>query len=249
MKNKLLSIGLIIFGVIFILSTLVYAESSFTVIMTPSESTIEEGREFTVTVKISNLNVDNGINSLSGVLEYDTAVFEEISESSIEGLNNWDIKYDDASGKVELTKNTFATSTQDVFQITFKTKSSISKKSGEISYKDIVASNSEEDIEATDISTSINIGSGSSDNTNTNTNTNTITANTTIAANTATNNTSANTNTNVVSSYVNTIQNTTVEDNMPKTGVDDTIMAIMFVLVAMGIFFYVRIERINREMR
>lgn len=237
---------------------------SFTATMTPSATTVKEATEFTITVKVSNLDVGaNGINSLEGYLKYDTDVFETISESSIEGLNSWAAKFDETTGKISLTKNTFVTSTQEVFQITFKTKQEVSGQSGTISYSDIVASNSETNISATDISTSISIGNASAgDGTDNTSNVTTITNNTvTINAVTSgtTNNTATNAVTNIantnettnnaVSSYVNTMTNTNSETNMPNTGVNDTVLKLIFVVVAVAIVFYIKIEKLNQDMK
>lgn len=270
MKKKILSMLIVISLMFLILATSAFA-LSFTATMKASSSTVPESTEFTITVKVSNLDVgSNGINSLSGYLKYDSEVFETISESSIEGLNSWDVTFDESTQNIRLTKNTFVTSAQEVFQITFKTKTGVSGKTGSISYSNVVASNSESDISATDISTQITIGTASegtenttgnitvisantantnvsSNNTTTNTNTIVSSVNT---INTTTNNTSNNTitNTNTVSGYVNTMTNTTAEEDMPDTGVDDTVLGLIFIVIAVAIIFYVKIEKLNKDM-
>ena len=257
--KKSLSILLIITIFVFAMTTAVSA-LSFTATMTPSATTVAEATEFTVTIKVSNLDVGtNGINSLKGYLKYDTDVFDTISESSIEGLNSWTAKYDASTGKIELTKNTFVTSTQEVLQIAFKTKSDVSGKKGAISYSNIVASNSESDISATDISTSITVGDTSSSENTTNTNSitisptiNTVTNNTTNTntntENNTTNNTSAVVN-NTVSTYNNTVTNTNSDSDIPKTGVNDTVLKLIFVAVAVALGFYIKIEKLNKDMK
>ena len=242
MKNKIFSILMISTLLVFVVGTVIANAVTFTATMTPSSSTVEESTEFTVTIAVSNLSdVDNGINALSGNLEYDTDVFDEITDTNIEALNKWKCEYDASSGKIELSKSTFVTSTQEVLQITFKTKSGVSGKKGTISYSNITASNSEDDeVTATDISTSITVGSSSSNNTSTNV----------IAANTAANNTVENNTSNTnVSTYVNTMQNTSTNDDMPDTGVDDTIMLMMFILIFAALGFYIKIEKINKEIK
>lgn len=266
--KKFLSILLMVILMIFTMTVSV-SGLSFTATMTPSATTVPEATEFTITVKVSNLDVGtNGINSLSGYLKYDTDVFDTISESSLEGLNSWNAKYDTTTGKIELTKNTFVTSTQEVFQITFKTKTGVTGKSGTISYSNIVASNSETDISATDISTAISVGTGTGTEnptnsvsnisvitantvgaSNTTNNTVNISANTTNTANNTTNNVTNNTTNNAVSSYVNTMTNTTSGTNMPKTGVNDTILMMIFGAIAVAIVFYIKIEKLNKDMK
>lgn len=256
MKNKILRIIIVFTLLVFVYMTTVNA-LSFTATMTPSKTTVAESTEFTITVKVSNLDVGSkGINSLSGYLEYNETVFETISDSSIEALNSWSFQgYSADNGKITLTKSSFTNSEEGVFQITFKTKSEVSGSSGAISFKTIEASNSESDIKASDISTSITVGTASSNTTNTantNSNSTTITPNTSTTNNTNTNtetNTNTNTNTNnSVSSYVNST-NTSSSDDIPYTGAEDTIIKIIFVLLVVAFTFYIKFERINKEMK
>ena len=262
MKNKVFSLVLIFALIVFTLTVSVSA-LSFTATMTPSATTVDESTEFTITVKVSNLDVGtNGINSLSGFLKYDTEVFDTITESSIEGLNSWSSTFDESTGKITLTKNTFVKSTQEVFQITFKTKEGVTGQSGTISYSDIVASNSETDISATEISTSITVGTAAatdSDTSNTTSNVAVVTANTvtintvtstnTTENNTVENNTTENTSNNALSSYVNTMTNTNSESDMPDTGVDDTVLFLIFATVGIALIFYIKIEKLNKDIR
>jgi len=268
MKNKILSC-VVIFALIIVLMTVSASALSFTATMTASATTVAEESEFAVKIKVSNLDVgSNGINSLNGYLKYDAEVFEAITESSIEGLNGWTATFDETTGKIGLTKSSFVTSAQEVINIAFKTKAGVSGKSGTISFSNIVASNSESDISATDISTSITIGTAEG-NGNTNTAGNTITIQPTNTSNTAnktnttniinaintntanntTNNTTNNTSNNAVSSYVNTMSNTTSDESMPETGVDDTVLMLVFVAIGVAIMFYVKIEKLNKDIR
>ena len=78
MKKKILKITTIM-----IMFTLVYVSIvnalSFTATITPSSTTVAESTEFTVKIKVSNLDVGtNGINSLSGYLKYDKDGFMSI---------------------------------------------------------------------------------------------------------------------------------------------------------------------------
>lgn len=292
MRNKIISIILIMVLSIFLMVQIVNA-ASLTVTMKPSNSTVPEATEFTVKVSVSNLDVgDNGINSLTGKLTYDSDIFETISESNIEGLNKWSAEYDEATGTIKLTKNTFVKTSQEVFQIVFKTKSDVADKSGAITFSDIVALNSEEEISATDISLSISVSEGSSsdsssdssnktsnktsnsssndtsnntvsivadsssnntssDNTSNSSSNNTSknTSNNTNSSNTSSNNTnstySANNNGVSNSSYTNT----TSEDDMPKTGVSDTLVSLMLVGIVVALVFYIKIEKINKDIK
>ena len=82
-------------------------------------------------------------------------------------------------------------------------------------------------------------------NTNKNTNTNT---NTNKAANTNTNK-AANTNNNSLSSYVNGYNQNSAGEDIPYTGVEDTIMYLIGAIIIVAIVFYIKFERINKEMK
>jgi hypothetical protein len=260
MKKKFLKIAIISVLLLFVCATIVNA-LSFTATMTPSSTTVAESTEFTVVIKVSNLDVgSNGINALSGYLKYDKDVFEVISDSSIDGLNSWSRNYSSDSGKVTLTKTTFVKSEEEVFQVTFKTKADVSGKSGKIEFTNIVASNSESEISATDISTEISIGAVSGNFANTSSNSNSslsITANpvtlNTTNTNTNTNvsaNVNTNTNTELTSGTLSYINSTnTSPEEVPYTGVEDTIMYVIVGIVVVAIIFYIKFERINKEMK
>lgn len=291
MERKILKIAIIAVLLVCVCSTLVSA-LSFTATMTPSKKVVPASTEFTVEIKVSNLDVGaNGINSLSGNIKYDKNVFETITESSIEGRNGWSHSFNaENDGKITLTKTSFVKTEEEVFQITFKTKSAedlgTENVKGLIQFTGITASNSASDITANDISVEIKIGeedtteggtaenetlqinptptpntnTNTNSNTNTNTNTNkapsiglstnksTNNTNTNAAANTN-KNTNKNTNTNVNKAAPYVSSTNTTDESIPHTGVEDTIMYLMFAVIAVAIVFYIKFERINKEMK
>lgn len=248
MKKRVLKIAIITIMLIFVYANIVNA-LSFTATMTPSSTTVPESTEFTVSVKIANLDVgSNGINSMSGYLKYDEAVFEKINESSIEGVKGWSTEYNSDGGKITLTKGTFVKGEEEVFQVTFKTKAGVSNKSGKIEFINIVSSNSETTISATDISTSITVGTEASNTGNT---TNTPGNSASIVAK-PTNNTTNNT-VNNKANYANTPEssyvNESTDEDIPYTGVEDTVMYIIGAIVVVAIIFYIKFEKINKEIK
>ncbi len=244
MKKKSLIITLIM---ILIICVLVNSASalSLTATMTPSSTTVPESTEFTVTIKVSNIDAgQNGINSLQGYLKYDTAVFETISATSIEKLNTWTPEYNAETGKIVLYTTIFVKDADEVLQITFKTKSGVNGKSGSIKLSNIIASNSESEISAADISTTITVGTAPAvGNTNTpknpitiNANTNVVNTPSVISPNVNTKNTN-NTNTNVVP-----VGNTTPEEDIPYTGAGDVAMRAIFVVLVVAAISYFKYE-------
>ena len=286
MRKKLVKITIVAIMLIWACATVVNA-FSFTVTMTPSKTNVAEESEFSVTIKVSNLDVgQNGINALSGFLKYDSEIFEPISDSNIHALNTWSPSFNPDNGRLTLTKMTFVKSEEAVFEISFKTKSGTSGKTGEISFENIFASNNVEDITTADISTRITVGTPGGSNSNNNTTENNIVENNTITNNTVENNVVENNtvNNNVVpiipntnrvnntlrnnivrnnvvrnnvarnntlsnySVYRNTANND-IEEDIPYTGVEDTVMYIIIVLLALSVIFYVKYQKINIDIK
>lgn len=249
MKKKFLKIVTIAMLLVITYATIVRA-LSLTVSMETNTTTVAEATEFTVQVKVSNLDVgENGINSLTGTLKYNKDIFEEITESSIEGLNGWSTSYEKDSGKITATKQSFVKSEEAVFNITLKTKANITGKEGVVEFADVKAFNSDSQIDAQNISVTILIGTetGNTANTTNTANVISINASSNNAANKNTNKTNNTTNTNNnVGSYINAAN--ILNDNIPNTGVKDTLGIAIFVLAVIAIIVFIRIERINKEM-
>ena len=257
MKNKLCVLGLIMIMILSVLSISVQA-LSFNVSMTPNKTRVEDASEFTVTVKVSNLDVgSNGINGLTASLAYDTEVFETINESNIDGLNNWSVEYE-TNGKVSAKKNSFVNDDEEVFQITLKTKSGVEEgKTGTVSLSNIIATNSDDKIDATKVSTTITIGSQqttitpptSNNSSNINNNTIQITPNNNTSkqneSNNTTNNVTNNATNNVVSNYTSNNSSNSNQD-MPYTGTEgNSIVKIIIGIVLIAIVIYIKIEKLK----
>lgn len=251
MKKKFLKILVVMIILVITYASIVNA-LSLTVTM-DAASTVAESTEFTVKVKVSNLDVGpNGITSLSGYIKFSKDIFENISESSIEGLNGWSAQYATDSTKLTLTKQTFVKSDEDVFNLTLKTKPGTSGKEDVIKFTNIMVSNNDTEFSASDVSTKVMIGTASGNIANvTNTgNTNSIVPivqnrvnNTAIPTNITSNNSVDNS----LPSFVNTTNET--GDDIPYTGVEDTIPFILIGIVALAIVFYIKIEKLNNDMK
>ena len=242
MEKKVLKVLIMITVLVIAVSTVVQA-NSFTASMTPSSTTVAPATEFTVTVKISNLDVgSNGINTLSGFLKYDDKVFEVINDSNIEGVNSWKPTYSSDNGKITLIKTQFVKTEEEVFQITFKTKdeASIKKNSvqGAITFSRIMGSNSQDEIDASDISTTITV-SKTPENRTENKKPNT--------SNGIGNGKGSGSNKNTIKNT--TTYNTVDESDIPYTGVEDTIVYVLFAAIVLSLVFYVKFEKINKDFK
>ncbi len=253
MKKKLAIISLMLILVVTSLVTTVSA-SSFSASFSTPKTTVAESNEFVVTIKISNLDVGtNGINIFEGVLTYSPQVFETLSDDSIDGNNGWQPSYNKENGKLMLYNPGFIKEDSDVVQITFKTKSGVTGKSGEIKLNDIKATNTEESISAAPISTKITIGNAPSGNeignqsgqpTNTNRPANQIVP----RNNTVKNNTSGNiVRNNTVNTNKTNTNTTSYEEDIPYTGASDNIMRAIFVVLVIAGISYFKYESIKEK--
>lgn len=249
MKKKFLKILVVMIILVITYASIVNA-LSLTVTM-DANSTVAEATEFTIKVKVSNLDVGpNGITSLSGYIKFNKDIFENISESSIEGINGWSASYATDSTKLTLTKQTFVKSDEEVFNLTLKTKPGTSGKEDEIKFTNIMASNNDTEISASDVSVKIMVGTVSGNIANvTNTgNTNSLVPIVQNRVNNTVVNTTVNVSTNnSLPSFVNTTNET--EDDIPYTGVEDTIPFILVGIIALAIVFYIKIEKLNKDMK
>lgn len=247
------------------------AELSCKASMKLNTENVEKGKNVIITLDVSDINAGKkGINSLKGNLEFDDKVFEEISDDAIEGSNDWNATYSEDSGKLTLLKTSFVKDDEDVCQITLKVKSKATAKKGTVEFKNIEVSNSEDEpIKVEDISLDVEIGSEEDDNENKNTNSNTNKSkNNTITITSNKNNTNKNTNTNTnKTSNTNTnrnnvnknnINNTNknvnnsnvtneTTDDMPNTGIDDTIVKAMILVTLVGAVGYMKMKSLDQK--
>jgi len=257
MRKKIAVIIIMLVLVVASLITTVSA-ASFTATITPSQTTVAESNEVVVTIRVSNLDVGTtGINVFEGVLSYSTQIFETINADSIEGTNGWQPSYNQDTGKISVYKQGFLNEDADIFQITFKTKTNVTGKTGDIKISDIKASNTGETIEAQTISTRItvgtpaendNVGNTSGNKTNTTTNTNRVPSQ--IPTKNTTRNNTTNTNRNVTSSYIdstNNTNNTKAVEEVPYTGASDNIMRAIFVVLVIAGISYFKYESIKED--
>ena len=258
MKRKFYVLLILIFFIISVLTVNVDATPyNFTTSMTASSQTVQASSEVVVTVKVSNLNVgENGINGFTAFISYDGDVFEPLTDSSVEGNNDWVPAYAPGTGKVSLKKTKFVKADEEIMQISLKTKAGLADGTqGQVKLDNITASNTGDDISSAAVSTTITIGSGTVNppttiqkpNTNNVNNTTPLIINANVTPN---NNTNRNTNNSTNSVANNTVANNQVENkadnDMPYTGTDSSSIAkIIIGVILIALIVYIKIERMK----
>lgn len=108
-----------------------------------SSSKLVVGSEVVVVFSLSDIDMADGVRSITVEnVDYDKAVFEEISGTSFSGSAGWSAGYNAANGKATFTNSTPMTSNGAVITLTLKVKSGITSKSTTITFKNIVAASS-----------------------------------------------------------------------------------------------------------
>ncbi|MCI8362194.1 MAG: hypothetical protein HFJ41_03535 [Clostridia bacterium] len=130
-----------------------------------SSSKLVAGDTVVVTLRISNIDVANGVNAMSGKLVYDPNIFEAITEqnytTAFQGLNSWSVNpmgYNAEQNIFTALRGNNVNMASDVMQIKLKVKSTVTVDSTAIEVKDMEFSGGMEtgDINPVDVSIKIN---------------------------------------------------------------------------------------------
>lgn len=263
MKRKKIVITLLtILTVMALMISKSFAAGSYSASLTPNNSKVSKGSELKVTLKLSGISVDGGINGVVGTLKFDTDILT-LSKSDVKGLDGWTVTYNEDNKKLEIDSAEAITTDKEIATFTFKVKDNTTATNAAIQLVSISAANSTLDnaISISDISTNITIGTSiggnnnssnsnsisndtnNSTSNNTNNNTNNATGNQTNN-NTARNSVSNNSVANTVSKESNT---TTVNnENMPYTGASSYMIPLMLAVLTLGIISFVNYKKIEK---
>ena len=130
-----------------------------------SNDVVTRGGTLTVTVSTKNFDFGSqGIDACTGIIEYSTDVFEELTASDIQGNNGWGISYNNGKILCVPSSSGYITEEGDLFTITFKVKSDATMGNTQISIKDFIINDaaSGERVETADVTKEISIKSISS---------------------------------------------------------------------------------------
>lgn len=235
-----------------------FAAGSYSASLTPNNTKVSKGSEVKVTLKLSGINVQGGINGIVGTLKFDTDILS-LSSSDVKGLNDWTATYNEDSKKLEIDNVNTVTADTEIATFTFKVKDSTTATNAAIQLVSISGANStlDDPVTISDISTNITIGTsitgGNNNNNNTPSNNTNSNTNNNSNSNTSRNQTNNNTSRNSVSnnSVANTVSkesNTTTVNNedMPYTGASSYIIPIMLAVLTLGIISFVNYKKIGK---
>lgn len=262
MKRKKIVITLLtILTVMALMISKSFAAGSYSASLTPNNSKVTKGSEVKVTLKLSGISVDGGINGVVGTLKFDTDILT-LSKSDVKGLDGWTVTYNEDNKKLEIDSAEAITTDKDIATFTFKVKDNTSATNAAIQLVSISAANStlDDPVKISDISTNIGIGTSINGNTNNNTTSNETqneTNNDTNneASNSTGNQTNNNTSRNSISNNNSSVSNnaqrgsnssTVNNENMPYTGASNYIVPLMLAVLTLAIISFVNYKKIEK---
>lgn len=248
--RKKLGIVLVIGLVLIYLMAINVFGYSYTTSLVPDKTSVAKGDSVVVTIKLSGIDAGNGLFNFSAVLNYDTEVFEEVTQASFEASqdNGWTVSYDQSTKKMLFENTRLVTTEQNIGTITLRAKSEVSASSATIGLTEITALNDADSIPGTDISTTVQIsdvssGGGLNPGQNTtNTPGNSLTTN---GLNT-TNDAPADGN------FINEIENMigtndTSDDDVPYTGTEDYVLPLIIIAIVLGVISFVNYKKLGAD--
>lgn len=123
----------------------------FIVGVTPAQTTVSPESTVDVTISVNNMNIGgDGMKVFSGILNYDTNIFEEITAKDITGLNSWEVSYNTETKKILLDRKDFITEDAELCKITFKVKDGVETENAQIKITSPSTSNNRIDIDGTE---------------------------------------------------------------------------------------------------
>ncbi len=245
----------------------VYGAFSCQINMEAPKTQVSKNDEFTVDVKITNIQSEKGVISFGGTLEYDK---DSLTLVKMEGQNGWETPshgstFNKENGKIGITRNGVGKNNETIFKMTFQVKEA-SRQNLVVSLKDMVISDGTVPFKISNVSQTINVTekiqnsnanvennkkqpeSSKTPNVNTNSNSN-ITTKTSSKGNTKTT-----TKTTESASSIGKIGDSTSSKAtyLPKAGESNYryifMMMIGLVVVVAGIFFF-KMRILNKEMK
>ena len=115
------------------------------------ETVIREGQEITLRFSLEGLSgTETGVHALKGTLEYDTEVFEPVSQEDFETVNSWEkLLYHPENGQFVLIHRVGSVQ-EEIFHLRLTVKAAVAEEEGKIAVRSFSASDGMEDLTSED---------------------------------------------------------------------------------------------------
>lgn len=156
MKNKIMILWIIMFIIGLIYSPIVSATKME---LKTERQEIKAGEEIDIEIKVKDIDIENGINSIQGQFIYNK---EDWKINNVEGKNNWSIVYNEEEGKSKgkFVLINFGKETKEeevIAKITLKARNKITNTKTELKVIDSYTTDGEEMIQLEEASEIIKI--------------------------------------------------------------------------------------------
>lgn len=241
MKNKkIICVLIIILTYLCAFNIKSFAADTYSASLTPSSTRVSKGADVTITLKLTDINVQDGISVVEAVLKYDSDVLS-IKESDVKAGDGWAINYNEENSKLTIDRSDSITEDSEIATFKFKVDESTSATTTAVSLVSVAAGNASisEKIKISDISTNLQISSGALQPSSTPT---------TSPTTTTTTEPSSTPSTTPSSTPSTTPSQTTVkEDNMPNTGSEDYIIPLMAIVAILAVISFIGYKKIDSK--
>lgn len=237
-RKKIVITLLTVLVVMFLMIGKSFAAGSYSASLTPNNSKTSKGSEVKVTLKLSGISVDGGINALTATLKYDSDVLS-LKKSDVKGMNDWSVTYNEDNNKLAIDSGEPVTEDTEIATFTFKVNDSTSATTAAIQLVSIAAGNSSisEEVKISDITTNISIG----------TSINPSTSPSESPSTSPVENTTNRVVNNTPSENKTSNSTTTKNEAMPYTGAENYVLPLMLALVVLGIVSFVNYKKIESK--
>lgn len=237
-RKKIVITLLTVLVVMFLMVGKSFAAGSYSASLTPNNSKTSKGSEVKVTLKLSGISVDGGINALTATLKYDSDVLS-LKKSDVKGMNDWSVTYNEDNNKLAIDSGEPVTEDTEIATFTFKVNDSTSATTAAIQLVSIAAGNSSisEEVKISDITTNISIG----------TSINPSTSPSESPSASPVENTTNRVVNNTPSENKTSNSTTTKNEAMPYTGAENYVLPLMLALVVLGIVSFVNYKKIESK--
>lgn len=246
-RKKIVITLLTVLVVMFLMVGKSFAAGSYSASLTPNNSKVSKGSEVKVTLKISGISVEGGINALTATLKYDSDILS-LSKSDVKSPNNdWTVTYNEDNNKLVIDSSEPTTTDTEIATFTFKVNDSTSATTAAIQLVSISAGNSSisEEVKISDITTNISIGTSISPSTSPSESPSESPS--VSPVDNTSNRVSNNSVTNDVSENKVSNSTTTKNEAMPYTGAENYVLPLMLALVVLGTISFVNYKRIDNK--
>lgn len=241
-RKKIVITLLTVLVVMFLMVGKSFAAGSYSASLTPNNSKVSKGSEVKVTLKLSGISVDGGINALTATLKYDSDVLS-LKKSDVKGMNDWSANYNEDNNKLVIDSGEPVKDDTEIATFTFKVNDSTSATTAAIQLVSIAAGNSSisEEVKISDITTNISIGTSITPSTSPSEEPSESPSTSPVdnTANRVVNNTPSENKT--------SNSTTTKNEAMPYTGAENYVLPLMLALVVLGIVSFVNYKKIESK--